>query len=281
MSILSKFEPTPNRMEILYRTLLSVGDQGIPERSLRVLLSPSRLGESVIVENVIGEGLAMGIAEKMPGDILRIGKGLYSTGTDFREWCEVCLLDPIIAKKRGQEFFPLALAWFLERNPYDPMRLDTNVKSLISDELGISAEDVDLTNKDRFRMFAYWAKYLGYARTLQLAGPGGSLVFPDPTRALARLIPRLLKSGERVTLGELKSRWAESAPVLEGGRVRQDVLKRLRTRRHPLDLSQSTSFALRNLEDRGLVRLERLADANAFNLTDPEGAEPKSHLTWI
>jgi hypothetical protein len=273
VSVVSNMTVTPNRLEIVYRYLVD-RDGGETEADLHALLAPTSLqrradpGESAIVAEVLREARNLGLVESDSDSKFRVPDGLPVLSTDgFRAYLVNTLLNPTRAAETGQSAVGRALAWFLTQDPSVGLAPRQNVAAQVEADCGSGVASFELTNSDRFNQFHYWARYLGYAWRVEVPGAPATVV-PDPTVAVARLLPALLEAVGEMPLGELLRAWAECCPVLEGGAVRLEVEEMFPTaKRRPLtELSRSTSLALRRLEDRGLIRLERRADAVAYSL---------------
>jgi hypothetical protein len=173
------------------------------------------------------------------------------------------------------------LAWFLTQNPAEPMQLG-NVKQRVEDQL-VEAEHAqfnNLSNSTRFEQFTYWARYFGCAWRFK---GKAEVVIPDPTQLLTRYLPRLMQTGEQVTIQELVERWRTSLPVLEGGDIRNSVERALHEayQRPAGVLSRATSLALLRLRDQGQLLLERPSDAPPLLLASWPEQQPVSHVTWL
>ena len=129
-------------------------------------------------------------------------------------------------------------------------------------------------NIERWRPFVRWARYLGFLADLSFyAGSGAStaVVMPDPTRAIADELPRIL-DGDWVPLEDVVGRLAEELPVLDRGIYRQAIVDR-GAPVSPADCSPSLTLAFRKLVAEGIIDLEVGAgDAPKLTFADNVGA---------
>jgi hypothetical protein len=285
MSVISSLPVTPNRIEIVYRYLRYCGDNGVAKDDLMQTLSPPALksgsGRSSIAQDVVREASRIGIIVLDSDGCYRLSPELRDThDLDLLEWLESILLDPVRAKKAGQPDFPYALAWLLEQNPAEPFEFGDNIAGLIASQCGTDVNAFGMTNRARSQNFVYWAQYLGYAWRLKV----GSIeaIMPDPTQAIERHLSQLLKEPGESLIEDLLYTWATQSPVLEGGAARIKIVELCRgdSHRDPKLLSRSTSIALLRLEERGVIRLERRADAEAYTLNIKPNPRPVSHVAW-
>lgn len=280
MSVISNLLATPNRIEIVYRFLVTYELGKIAKEDLRQVLSPPALTGS-IANDVINEATRLGIIELTPDGYYHLSPELReSPSPNFLDWLEVCLLDPNRAEKIGQAKFPFALAWLLEQDPAEPFEFGDNISDIITGQCGADVEAFEMTNRARSQNFVYWAQYLGYTWRLRVGSFEG--IVPDPTQAIQRHLTSLFKQTEQFLIKELLDMLATRSPVLEGGVARQKVidLRRSDALRDPKLLSRSTSIAFLRLEERGLIKLERRADALAYTLNTKPNPRPISHVIW-
>ncbi len=280
MSVISNLTAMPNRIEIVYRYLGICEDIGMSKDDLKQALCPPALG-SGIADDVINEANRLGIIEATSDGYYRLSRELRKTpALNFLEWLEARLLDPVQAEKVGQANFPDALAWLLEQDPAEPFEFGDNISGLITAQCGADVGAFELSNRARSQNFVYWAQFLGYTWRLRVGNT--EVVMPDPTRAIERHLSHLLAQTGELLIEELLDAWASRSPVLEGGSVRQKIIKLCSSDvlRDPKILSHSTSMALLRLEKRGIIKLERRADALAYTLNTKPNPRPISHVVW-
>lgn len=280
MSVIGNLTATPNRIEIVYRYLGTCEEGDITKEDLRQVLCPPTL-ESSMANDVINEATRLGVLEITSEGHYQLTSELRQTlPPNFLEWLESRLLNPTQAEKVDQANFPYALAWLLEQDPAKPFEFGDNISDLVAAQCGVDVGAFELTNRARSQNFVYWAQYLGYTWRLQVGNT--EAIMPDPTRAIQRHLSHLFKQTGELLIEELLNSWASRSPVLEGGIVRQKVIERCQSNvpRDPKLLSRSTTIALLRLEKRGLIKLERRADALAYTLDTKPNPRPISHVIW-
>jgi hypothetical protein len=237
---------------------------------LLTLISPPNLapnapedGPGATASNALAEARVLGIVTDDAG-----AEGSITLAEPFRGATRQSLLsflEPILVGARtdrsaGQENMPKMLEWLLVQDPDAPIDLNGN--------LGSQTEEI-LNSTASAQMFAYWARFLGYAWHFQ--GAGRWWLVPDPTEALSRHLPRILGGEGDVQLISLPERWAADCPVLEGGPHRPFDTS------NPL-FSPATSLALDRLAQKGIIRLDRQADAPTVLLSIGDNTKAYSHV---
>lgn len=292
MSVITSVTAMPNRFTIVWRYLLDHGGEGIAAEELESLVRPvslqtrqtdgSEAGSGAMFNDVIGEMQNLGIVSKTgEGRITLTQEAPAKDSSSLVEYLERVLLDPELSAEHNQRAFAKAMAWFLTRDPQHPLAWKGGYRGLVYEDCGEDSGAYDLTDEARCQQFIHWAVYLGFAWRLTLAGQDA--VFPDPTVALNRNLPRVIAGRGQVPIAEVLEGLADRLPVLEEGRVRDEVesLLAVDRRRPEQQLSRSTSLALERLEQTGSLRMDRIADAPAFTLDRGAGPRPFSHITWL
>lgn len=303
MSVLVNVNATPNRVEIVYRYLLSRPGAGEAEDILRAELTPPALagrrgdgavetqaedaaggGSSAITSSVLIEARKLGVIETGEADQVRVPAPLRAAGDGLLAHLEAVLLDPAQAGPAGQEDFARALSWLLEQDPAEPINFGENLRPRVEDEFGPEVNAFGLTNYSRLQNLYYWARYLGYAWRLETPG-NPAAVLPDPSDALARHLPEFFAERDELPIRDLVRAWAGPCPVLESGAARGEILERQRAERRRSDthLSISTSLALTRLERRGLIQLVQpklRSDAPTYLLSTWPDSMSVSHVKW-
>ncbi|TBO29288.1 hypothetical protein EYS42_12825 [Aquabacterium lacunae] len=186
---------------------------------------------------------------------------------DFLSRVREVIFDPQRAAAAGQAGVLYALAWFLTKNPLQPVSFSDAPQEQLRKDLGEFAAKADLGSTSSFQNLLYWARYLGFAT---VAGDGGTRrAFPDPTRAIGTVLDQILVINEWIEIDVFLSRLAGIYPVLEGGVVREE-LESMRSAPPATDdrLSIASSLALQRLVDRGSILLDTLADAKKARILD-------------
>jgi len=167
-----------------------------------------------------------------------------------------------------------ALAWFLNLDvltgPFDFLDTTPSLTNLQDLQLG----ERPIFNIERWRPFVRWARYLGFVSDYSLYGGSGSstaAVFPDPNRAIAAVLPKIIDGGW-APLESVIPRLAEKLPVLDGGVYRRAIIERGAPEAQA-DCSPTLTLALRALAARGVIELQEGAgDAPKLTLSDNVGA---------
>lgn len=151
-----------------------------------------------------------------------------------------------------------------------------------------SAEEVELAqvqgekivqNDTRWNGLRAWARYLGF-------GTGDSKSFMiDPTQAIREQLTLFKRKGREVPASVFVAELSATLPVLDGGKFRIDVEKRLDEstwrRGESRHLSMSLSFALRRLEMDHVLALEAHADASDALLLTSKGYQTGKRCTHV
>ena len=290
MSVITTFPATPNRMKIVWSYVGRTGRGSIQTEELQRLLGPRALqaGQSeeegassgtTIGDHVVSEMRNLGLLERRDDGSLAIGPNAPSgSEAALLAYLESRLLVPKEADRHGQKSFPLALAWFLIQDPANPLIWGQNYSKRVEDDCGVESGSFELSNHSRFEQFVYWARYLGFAWRLE--SQGVNVVFPDPTNAIARHMPKVLGGNGRRPIQEVLAELARLLPVLEGGTARTEVEALLPPNSQIPDghISRSTSFALERLERQDIIRMDRVDDAPALNLDRSGAPRAISHI---
>ena len=299
MSVITTFTAMPNRLTIVWKYLLECGPNGASSDQLESLISPPSLKRQKpeqeddeepgpasrrtgIYDGVLTEIQNLGIVEKDDRGILTLSKNApQKDALSLVEYLERVLLDPELAEEHGQKAFPKAMSWLLTRDPFWPLVFQGGFRAEVTGDCRDDVGSFELTNQARSQQFIHWAIYLGFA--WRLSTGNHDAVFPDPTEALKRNLPLVMPSGSQVPIQEVVGNLADRVPVFEGGGARKEVegLLHLGKIRQDRTLSRSTSLALERLEQSGLIKMERPADAPAWNLNRGTGMRPVSHITWL
>jgi hypothetical protein len=291
MSVVTSFTAVPNRITIIWELLLKSGASGIPSEELSSLVRPvslqkrqrdeSESGSDRMFSEVIAEMQNLGIIAKSREAILNLTtEARGKEAVSLKGYLEQSLLDPQLALNRNQGAVAEAMAWFLTRNPYEPLPWKANFTEYVKEDCGEDARAFDLTDQARSQQFVYWAVYLGLAWRLLVKDQ--EFVIPDPTSILSRTLPEIISPGGTLPIGDLLEKVAKKLPIFEGGSVRDKVesLMPVNRKRPQRQLSRSTSLGLIRLELIEELKLERIHDSPAINLDTGSGLRPVSQVTW-
>jgi hypothetical protein len=277
MSIVTTFEAVPSRLLSIYAAVAET-ENGLPRENLASWATPPSLprrgggdedgGSTALLTNSLSEARRLGLVEE-DGDRLLVPEAARGRGgrkadlqAHFLSYLREVLFDPPRAAGAGQAGVLYALAWFLTKSPLQPVSFSDAPQNLLKEDLGAFASKADLGTTSSYQNLLWWARYLGFAT---LVGDAGSRrAFPDPIRAIAAVLDKVLPDNNWVDMDVFLSRLAAIYPVLEGGSVREEVEA---SRTVPLandgSLSVATSLALQRLADRGSISLGVVADAKA------------------
>ena len=163
-------------------------------------------------------------------------------------------------------------------NPYLPVEWSGDEFSKIKTKL--VNKEIQLLEKSQsdavLQNVVYWSKYLGF-----LSYTAGKKFIPDPTNVLAKNLNSII-GPKKIAIDEFQSRLGSQIPVFEGGKVRNEIESKLNTefQRAEAHFSKTTSFALKRLELRGLIKFEKVSDANNWILDLGKVQESVSHIEF-
>jgi hypothetical protein len=279
----------PAMAEAMHRQLAEARGARLKRATLQDSVVPSglrRAGNSKLFDDTLRELLGIGALEakdddiclpdvsgaREPGAMARIVRAqAMATEREADLWERDASGSLVLT---GARDLVRALAWFLNLNvltgPFDFLETTPNLTNLQDDHLG----ERPIFNIERWRPFVRWARYLGFVSDYSLYGGSGSstaAVFPDPSQAIAAVLPVIL-NGDWVPLESVVSRLAEELPVLDGGVYRRAIIER-GAPEAKADCSPTLTLALRTLEAGGVIELqEGIGDAPKLTLADNVGA---------
>lgn len=169
----------------------------------------------------------------------------------------------------GAREFSRIAAWLLQV-PIETLQTDGPYELARKDVKGPS-EDKLVENEIQWRTFVRWGIALGLVSVID------DLVLPDPTVAIEEELADLLPSREAHVVA-FKDAVVERLPVLLGGAYTRglDTFLREPPHRSPRAAGSGLSLALRRLERRGVIDVDRRSDAEHLEL-DGLGRQP-THL---
>lgn len=216
-----------------------------------------RMLEETLASTVVPPGMSTGtIGDKYFGDTLReltsIGAVLVSDGQvslpDEVSGCrEAGAMRGLVRSKamlserevdlwekddlgslvlRGARDLVRALSWFLSLDvaagPYSYDKGSSPISALQEHHTGERL----IFNKDRWRPFVRWARYLGFTQELSLysgTGPSEQVLLPDPTHAVRAVLPTVIPTDQWVPVRTAMAELAAALPVLDGGMYRRSI----------------------------------------------------------
>lgn len=276
----------------IIRQLASARGGRLSADSLESLVVPFRDGGSgkTLYTNTLRELRAVGVVAEQDGNLaLRTGAdGATDIPRMLRSAVMEAELDTDLWEKgddgtlllRGARDLIRAVAWFLSldpvKGPYFFEDGNPSVATLQEQELG---ERV-IYNPTRWPPFERWSVFLGFARAVPRLDGGRwrNGLIPDPSAAIASVLPELVQPGVSTALTGLTLQLGDRLPVLDGGLYRTSVLQRAGAD-DDAPSSPALSLALKELERRGDLKLEVGAgDAEKLLLAQNHGAYHA--LTW-
>jgi hypothetical protein len=282
MSVISTFTATPNRILITFEYLNSLGVSGERKDKLRLQL---QVGEGTsIIDGVLSEMKNLGLTEEVEKKISLKKEFLKSSSTkiDLNDSLYENLLKKLTNDSEAdvckQEELPSYLALLLCMNPYVPIEWSGDEFSKIKTKL--VNQEIKLLEKSKndalLQNLVYWSKYLGF-----LSFNTEKYFIPDPTNVLAKILPSIIGS-KKLGINEFQSLLGARIPVLEGGKVRNKIESKLNTefQRPEAHFSKSTSFALKRLESRGVIKFEKVSDADNWILDLGRVQDSVSHIEF-
>lgn len=272
MSVVSGLVATPNRIEMLHR-YVARRPKGVTRSDIQKLFTlpdaeqPGRNPNSQIPDGVVSEAIRLQLVSEQTGKLVP-GTGISDLSAVLRR--RILFGDDTW----GQQQVARAAAWFLMRDPDDPIAWSIGVKNLIENDIRDS-DGYELSNKERWQQFVYWARYLGFATVVDIGGD--DFVIPDPSRIIEEVLKNERPGAKPI--GEVLERIGRGAPVFETGTVREEVERMAKRPRSPKEVSRATSRALRMLTRKGVLRFELRSDSiDLMLLTDVPGYERVSQL---
>jgi len=148
---------------------------------------------------------------------------------------------------------------------------------------GEQAPNIDpellLQNETRITGIKHWMTSLGFLT-------GNTKPTIDPTIMVRSVISDNLTKGEEIVFDKFLKKLNTKFPILDGGKLRVEVEKKLQSKTTNLyksaTISISLSFALRRLRSEGIIEFIKKSDAKKFNLLgrDCEPFQELSHLKY-
>ncbi len=286
MSVLRTVEAVPSRVAGVGR-YLAIRANGEERAKVEAMLSPPRLGKGNMIKEVIGECLNMSLLETTgeSSDKLVLSptasetlKRGHVSAEAMRELLGGLLLTP--DNDRNHDLCRL-LAWFLaqETTTLSGGRDARDKRDALSRQLDtqVGSNWFGLTNEAQLDNFGYWAVYLGFAWQCSTMADKSERLLPDPTGYIFASLPVLFGEAAEMGLPEFLESLAQRCPVFEGGAFYGEIKHHLKAREEEY-LPSSMALALSRLRYRGVVDLERRADAPGRLM--PSVAERYTHIVW-
>lgn len=276
MSIITTAPVVPSRVLALYASLLASAS-GEKKQRFESLATPPSLrvrgasedGEATttLFSSTLRESKLMGLIEE-DEERIKVTEEARGKGTKLdpearlRSYLAKVLFDPERSEETKQRGFMTALAWFLRRNPLEPMGFSDPPHKEIAKDLGANAGRTELTKLNTWQNFVYWARFFGFATIT--GSKDSKWVVPDPTAAIGEVLPTLFGDADELPIEAMLAALARVYPVFEGGVVRREVEEwSIAASDSSSDkrLSIATSLALQRLSANGRLTLIGRADA--------------------
>ena len=281
MRAITQVGATPNRVAIIHDVLADAGPDGLERTALESLITPSTLADDPEpgVDNAFRQSLNVGEdfgLFHLEGGRVRLAD---INGAGFLAAVEARAIDQPTSVVETDGWLAGAIAWILCQDPRRPLPFgESNAVNRLRGDMGVGVgggPDFGMTNNSRWHMAVYWSRALGYVERMSLLE---EVVVPDPTRAIARRLTRLLPVGLQRSLPGLLTDLAVDCPVMDGGRLRQEVERLANVAREPHVASASLALALLRLKARGALAFTSLSDGQAVFIEGlPDGRA--THVT--
>lgn len=282
----------PAMAEAIHRQLRSAQAGRLSQEALAELVIPTGLSRGPAGEKMFGDTLRElrsigavvedGTQVGLPGDmegardaggmarIVRVRAMLNESTADLWEKDDAGSL--ILT---GARDLVRALAWFLGLDvlvgPFDFDETTPAISEMQQQHTG----ERPILNKERWRPFVRWVRYLGFLQDMSLYSGSGSsqdVVVPDPTQAIAAHLPDCVDGDDWTPMTSVVARLSERLPVLDGGIYRRAVHDK-GAPRGDSDCSSSLTLAFQRLARAEIVELEVGAgDAPKVTFANNQGA---------
>ncbi|MBW4599608.1 MAG: hypothetical protein KME29_08335 [Calothrix sp. FI2-JRJ7] len=298
MSFLKTPKAIPSRVRGIFRYLLAVKNQKQKRDVLEQILSPDKLLERRLSEEIskeekvshvmfnetLGQCVKCGLLVK-EDDEIGINQNLPEPARS-RESGDALLPDTLVtllfaSDNADEEDFGLACAWFLAQDIYDAPGHWEAVQTQVSNQQ--VGDFLRMTSNLLYDSMDNWMCYMGLAWGHKLGTK--RVTVPDPTLYIRRKLKDIFNQevGAKLLMQEFIDKLAIKCPLFETGKFRDEIEKNI-GQRQPNYLSTSTAFALFRLRAEGYIEMKRESDADimilpkANNQVDDAGRI--SHIIW-
>ena len=282
MKIYQTVEPVPSRVLGLLRLLRRSDQRGIPRDTVIDLLQPKSLREKehadTLATNTIAAVMELSTTETPlieqnddgTDKLLVLGKDLRECDDSqfdhrARSLLERAALRPKVGNSANR--FSEVCAWLLCLSPVSMPQGHAELKTRMQSD-GLSIDAFGLKNDARWDMIVYWTTYFGLLWQWHEDKCRG--LVPDPTEYIKRHLAELLPSDKQEPIQVFQQNLGRLCPVLDGGGVHDSVARRLAQKAGDPNqrerLSPALSFAIRNLQEEGILRYWCPDDQRTFCL---------------
>lgn len=278
MSIVTYYEPVPNRVRSLVRIVAHFGP--LSRKELVEHFTPLNPKDDQ-ASNIILETERLGLVTELEGSF-RLSDGILKKDVNDNAWfldfVERALFSKPLCKSDKNRPVAYAVAWMLAQPVSPKFKWSEELANHMQQDM--NGDDVfEITNAGRAAMLSYWMRFTGYGEAMSFGNQ--RCILPDPTRVIARRLPSLIPIGEVLPVGKFIGNLGADLPVLESGTIRSTVESRLKKARNENTLSQTTSLALKQLELRGTIRMSEESDADTRILDIKDSIRRVSHIEHI
>jgi len=292
MSVLSTFTALPNRFSIALEYIHSYGEKGLDRQVIKNHLQIE--GDSIVQGN-LSELIKLDILKENSNKNIVINNDISNLLKKINNPYEA--LYPILCQKLtnsnkaklcGQTEVPLTIAFLLSISSYEPLEWSgTSFFERMNKEMVVNNDlfDRDSMSDAWFQNLAYWTRYLGFSNLIDTFKQNDEFkkhIIPDPTEAIDKHLS-LIFSSKKLPIKEFHDLLGNILPVLEGGGVRDQLESNLRNefKRKEGYFSKSTSLAIKRLEMRNKIKLEKVSDTMTWILDLGQDHEQITHIEYI
>ena len=282
MSIITTVEAVPNRMRDIFN-YVAESKKPIQRDNLRALFMPpsKRRNESTAVfDSTLKECLNIGLL--IDDDGLQVSEyARKSSKRDFKDLMYDFLFNVDHAKKCGHEKFLYSMAWLMTRTPAIPLSFSDPITVQLQNSLGSKQDLTEITgSKTTLHNLYYWSWFLGLGEIFGATEKNdtGRLFMPNPCIILEDKLNEIFQSDQVLRINEFIKRIGEIIPVLDGGVIRVEIEKVLtdQSKTENNSVSKTLSYAIKQLEFKKLIELEKRADAKGLILNYGEELRSQS-----
>lgn len=295
MSVLTSFPAMPNRIAITCEYLHFLGPEGGARDSIEKQLSPLKADDeeetsgSTVATAVISEMEKLQLIVRSPANAFALATEVQNRAPSEGDWQQVLrpilqerMSFPALAETYGQKELPDALAWLLTQDPFDPLPWSggDHMKRIHAQLGDTDSLCTDIGNNSRYQNLLYWARYFGLVEWLGVKT--GSVVIPDPSAAVARLLPTIFADEKELPASAFIQGLSDLCPLMDEGAARRNLETRFAGDFQPKDryFSRSTSLAVKRLQLRGTITVNAASDAKTWVLDFGKETQAVSHFRY-
>ena len=222
------------------------------------------------INDTIPETIRLGLISQVNGKYT-VDETLIDSNETFLDLIENRLIRPNTPDQYGHAEFQMALAYLMTKNPTSPIDWAGPISNLISSDCPDETKLFELTNPARFQNFAYWARFLGFARLLRHGT--ATKVIPDPTAIVGRHLPTAITTARTTDIHTVLVELSKMIPELDYGTVREIVESKMISEREET-LSATLTLAIARLAQSKLIATHDRPDAAGVLQLSPLSRPP-------